>query len=307
MKQILVISYSQSGQLHEILDYFLEPFKKNGGIQIEEVRIHAKTAYVFPWTSPVFFDTMPETVLEEKIELENFEIKEQKYDLIILGYQPWFLSPSLPTTSLLQDSRFLNVLKHTPVVTVIGSRNMWINSQISVVNQVERAGGNMVANIPLIDRHQNHISALTILHWMLTARKEKKWGILPLPGISKEDIEGVRTFGVPVLEALESGNYKGLQARILEQNKIDILPSIILIEKKAKRLFLIWANLVKRKGVNEKKRAFWTQLYKYYLLIALFVVSPIVLTIYTLLIRPFIGSRINKDRESFLYLGIDKS
>ena len=80
----------------------------------------------------------------------------------------------------------------------------------------------------------------------------------------------------------------------------------MFIESKAKRLFHIWANLIKRKGTNDKKRAFWVNIYKYYLLVALFIVSPIILTFYNLLIKPFTGASIRKNKEALLYMGIDK-
>ncbi|BDS13984.1 hypothetical protein [Aureispira anguillae] len=301
MKRILVISYSQSGQLNQILDNFLKPFET---LEIDRVQINPEKPYVFPWTSAVFFDTMPESVLEEPVQLAPFHLDAPQYDLIILGYQPWYLSPSIPTTSLLQDDKFLSILKNTPVVTVIGARNMWLNAQESVVQQIQDAGGQIVANVPLIDKHQNLISALTILHWMLTAKKERKWGILPYPGVSSQDIAGADTFGQVVYDAFQKGTYDGLQDQILAQNKIAINPSILLIEMRAKSLFRAWAKLIKRKGTDDKKRAFWVGVYKYYLLIALFIISPIVLTFYTLFVRPFIGSKIKKNTTYYLYLGI---
>ncbi|MCH2023711.1 MAG: hypothetical protein MK207_14645 [Saprospiraceae bacterium] len=303
MKNILVISYSQTGQLNDILDCFLIPFK---GVEIDRINIQPREEFVFPWISSVFFDTMPETVLEEKIDLMPYDFRANSYDLIILGYQPWFLSPSLPISSLLQDSKFLAVLNNTPIVTVIGSRNMWINSQISVVNRIESAGGRIVANVPFIDRHQNLLSALSILHWMLTGKKERKWGFLPLPGVSRKDIESAEVLAEPVTQALHKGDYLGLQERILKKKLVDIHPSILFIEMRAKRLFIFWANLIKRKSINTKKRNFWVAMYKYYLIFALFVVSPIVLAVYTLLVRPIIWSSIKKNKEHFLYLGIER-
>jgi len=304
MKRILVISYSQSGQLHEILDNFLAPFE---GVEVEQVYVQPEKPFAFPWSSAVFFNIMPETVLEEKIALNDFSLQHDRYDLIVLGYQPWFLSPSLPTTALLQHPSFTKVLKDTPIVTVIGARNMWLNSQKSVVSHIQAAGGKLVANIPLIDRHQNLISALTILHWMLTGKKERKWGFLPYPGVAENEIKGAGTFGKTVFDALNANNYSGLQKALLSQGKIDVHSSILFIEKRAKRLFSIWANLIKKKGTTSKKRNFWVGAYKYYLVIALFIVSPIVLTIYNILIRPFTTKSIQKDKDHFLYLGIDQS
>lgn len=303
MKRILVISYSQTGQLDSILDNFLKPFE---GVEIDRVKIQPQQEYAFPWASGVFFDAMPESVLEQPIPLAPYQLSATSYDLIILGYQPWYLSPSLPITSLLQDSKFLSIVKNTPIVTVIGARNMWINAQKSIVQRLQAAGGKMVANIPLIDRHQNLISAFTIMHWLMAGKKDRKWGFLPYPGVSDEDINGAHTLGKPVFEALQKGDYKGLQTIVLAQQKIDLHTSIMFIESKAKRLFHIWANLIKRKGTNEKKRAFWVNIYKYYLLVALFIVSPIILTFYNILVKPFTGASIRKNKEALLYMGIDK-
>lgn len=311
MKQVLVINYSQSGQLDCILDHFLKPFE--GAVQVERVAITAANPFEFPWNTTRFFDAMPESVLEEGVPLAPYTLAREQYDLVILGYQPWFLSPSIPTSSLLQDPQFLAVLKDTPVVTVIGSRNMWINAQIAVVERIQAAGGYLVANVPLIDRHQNIISAFSILHWMLTGRKDRKWGILPIPGVSQEDIDAAHLFGAPVVEALQQNNYEGLQKQILSQKhkshdktpSIDLHPTIILIESRAKQLFLLWANLIKRKGTTPKKRSFWISVYKYYLTIALFCISPFVIGVYNVLIRPFRKKRLQAQKNMYLYWGIE--
>ena len=304
MKRILVIGYSQSGQLYEILENFLKPFQ---GVEIEQVKFETKEAFPFPWTSDVFFDTMPESVLEEPVDLAPYTLKSSSYDLIIFGYQPWYLSPSIPTTSILKDPKFLSVLKDTPVVTVIGARNMWLNAQESVVGYIEEAGGKIVGNVPLVDRHQNLVSVLSILHWMLTGKKDRKWGILAMPGVSDKDIKGVEVFGKKVFEGLQKESYKGLQDEIIREGKIDVDASVLLVEMKGKMLFLAWAKLIKKQGAASKKRSFWVNVYKYYLLVALFIVSPIILTIYNLLIRPFRRKSIQKQKDYFFYLGIDRT
>lgn len=309
MKQVLVINYSQSGQLDAILHQFLKPFE--GEVVIDRVKIAPAEPFEFPWNTARFFDAMPESVLEETVPLAPYTLAREHYDLVILGYQPWFLSPSIPTTSLLQDPKFLAVLKNTPVVTVIGSRNMWINSQKAVVEQIKAAGGHLVANVPLIDRHQNIISAFSILHWMLTGKKDRKWGILPLPGVSPEDINTAHSFGALVVEALLNDHYHHLQSKILEQKthqgqaKIDLHPTILLIESRAKQLFLMWAKLIKKKGTTPEKRAFWVGVYKYYLTIALFGISPFVIGIYNVLVRPFRKKHLQEQKNTYLYWGIE--
>lgn len=301
MKKVLSINYSQSGQLDQILTSFLEPFQ---GCDIDIVKFEPAVKYPFPWTSETFFDVMPDTVLEVPIELAPYSLKYESYDLIVIGNQPWFLSPSLPIISLLKQEGFRKVLKNTPVVTVIGARNMWLNSQDSIVREITEAGGVMVGNVPFIDKVQNHISALTILHWMSTGTKTRRWGFLPLPGVSERDISEGGKFGKPVAEALKDNDFSGLQDKILAVGGIHIQASIMLIEARAKKFFKVWANLITTKGDTPAKKAKWVKRFEWYLIIALFVVSPPILII-NFVLRPIFWSKIKRSRRRWLYLGIN--
>jgi len=296
MKNILVISYSQSGQLDEIIDNFLTPFVDTN---IDRINIFPKKAFPFPWSSQAFFDVMPESVLEEKIELEPIILKCDNYDLIIIGYQPWYLSPSLPITALLQDKKFTSVLKDKPVITLIGARNMWLNAQESVKEYIHNAGGKLVANIPFIDRNSNLVSAVTILYWMLTGKKEKFLKIFPLPGISEKDINSASQFGDIVMKTFKNDSYDKLQKNILDLKLINIKTNILFIELRAKKLFKIWAKIIKNKSSNIRQRTVWIRVFKYYLFIALFIVAPIVLTVYHLIIAPFSLHAIKRKKEYF--------
>ncbi|MBT6440371.1 MAG: hypothetical protein HOK72_11760 [Flavobacteriales bacterium] len=296
MKKILVISFSQSGQLTEILNNFLIPFK---GQDIDFVKLEPLTPFPFPWDNTSFYAAMPESVLEEPIELYPPRFKHEHYDLIVFGYQPWFLSPSLPTTSILKNDYFKGLLNRTPIITVIGARNMWLNAQESVKALINDAGGILVGNIPLIDKTFNLISVITIFHWMSTGRKERKWGVLPLPGVSEEDINETSVFGEIVFKALANNDYDHLQNNIVKLNKIRINTSLMFIESRAKILFRIWAKTIKKKGTTPEKRIKWLRLFERYLLFALYFVSPIVLTVYTLVFRPFSTGIIKKKKEYF--------
>ncbi|MCE7041580.1 hypothetical protein [Dyadobacter sp. CY312] len=296
MKKVLVINYSQSGQLHEIIDNFLQPFDF---AEIERVYIKPVKPFAFPWTSEVFYDTMPECVNEEAVVLHPIQYRSEKYDLIVIGYQPWFLSPSLPITSLMQDAAFQEKMRGTPIVTIIGGRNMWLNSQESIKAYIKQAGGILVGNIPLMDREPNLISVLTIFHWMLTGKKERKWDLLPVPGVSQQDIDGAGRFGGIVKGALQMGDFSGLQQKILSLGLITIPTDIWFIEMRGKKIFRIWASLIKKKGTTPDKRKFYVNLFKYYLLIALFVASPIILTVYFILIAPFSQKSIKKAKDYY--------
>lgn len=291
-QNILVVHYSQSGQLTEILQNFCKPFSDS---TIEWVKVEPATAFPFPWTTARFFDAMPETVLEKPIPIQPLPFKREQYDLIIFGYQPWFLSPSLPASAILQDETFRNLAKGTNVVTVLGCRNMWINSQEAVKKQLASAGANLVGNVPFIDKTSNLVSVVTILHWMLTGQKTKKWGIFPKPGVSDEDIAHASTFGEMLKNKLEKNEVAKFQEELVASGGVRIPVSILFIESRAKKLFLIWANLITGKTTKGGNRKFWINFFKYYLIFALFIVSPIVLMIYHIFVRPFTGQHIKRE------------
>jgi hypothetical protein len=296
-KKVLVIYYSQTGQLEDIVHTFCKPFFQTGW-QIERIRVQPKRPFDFPWSSPSFFDAMPESVLGIPAELESITFHHSKYDLIVFAYQPWFLSPSIPATSLLELPAFQHLLKGTPVVTLIGARNMWVCAQERIKLRLQELGAQLVGNVALFDRHQNHVSAVTILYWMLTGKKDRRWGIFPLPGISQLDIAKSESYGAIVKTHLEKGDWTDLQPTLIQAKAVEIDEDLVFVEKTGSRLFAIWANVIRKK----KNRAPWLVGFKYYLLFALFIVAPIVLFIRTILVKPFLGKRIHRKSQQYLAL-----
>jgi len=297
MVKILAINYSQTGQLDDVIDNLIRPLSNHS---VDRVRVEPLFPYPFPWTGKAFFDLMPDCVLENPIPLQPLQIPGNDYDLIIVGYQPWFLSPSLPVTSLFHNEEFKTVVNGKPIVTVIGARNMWINSQKSVIQYIEKANGTLVGNIPLGDRTNNLVSALTILHWMLNGQKDKFLGILPKPGISDEDIQGASKYGEVLLDSIQHRQFDTLQDNLLSAGNINLPISIIFIEERAKKLFKIWANIITNRGTTLRKRKLYVTLFKYYLVVALFMVAPIVLLAYFTLFYPLSRKSANKKRLFYL-------
>jgi hypothetical protein len=80
---------------------------------------------------------------------------------------------------------------------------------------------------------------------------------------------------------------------------MQIPTDILFIEERAKKIFRIWAGLIKKKGTTPEKRKRLVGFFKYYLLIALFMVAPVLLFVYNLLIAPFTGNTIKKKKEYF--------
>jgi hypothetical protein len=296
-KKVLAIFYTQSGQLQDIIDNFTAPFM-DAGVPVEKVMISPKKKFPFPWNSERFFDAMPESVLAIPGELESFQLRETAYDLVIFAYQPWFLSPSIPATSVLKHPSLIAVLKNTPVITLIGSRNMWLSAQERVKQLLKEAGAKLVGNIVLADQHNNFVSAVTMLHWMFGGKKDRYLNIFPKPGVSDAAIAQTGTFGAMALQRLQTGDWSNLQTELVHQKAVVVKSDLMFVESRASRLFSIWANMI----IKKKNRKMWLVVFKYYLLIALFIVAPVVLLINNILFKPFLTGSINKKKQYYLAL-----
>ena len=296
-KKVLAIYYSQTGQLGEILDSFTAPLIE-AGVSVEKIRIRPATDYPFPWTGKGFFAVMPDCVLSVPPPLQPFEWKEAAYDLVILGYQAWFLSPSIPSNSLLGHPAFKAILKDTPVITLTGARNMWLNAFERVRGSLEAAGAKLVGSIALVDKHPNPISFVTIFHWMLHGKKDRYLNIFPAPGVAPSDISRTSEFGTIVLPHLAKNEYKGMQAELVTRNAVAWKYRFMLVESKARIIFAAWARFI----VKKKNRTPWLVAFKYYLLIALFVGAPILMVLDAVFVKPFSSRRIKAKKQYYLDL-----
>lgn len=267
---ILIIYYSQTGQLKQILDSLTHDIIDR--CEIEYVEITPSTPFPFPWTNDYFFDCMPECVLELPETIEPLAFKNSNYDLIILGYQPWFLSPSLPTSSFLQ-SPYASILQGHNVVTVIGARNMWLNAQEKIKSRLLLHKANLVGNIVFKDNHPNLVSLLTVIRWSFKGQKEAgKW--LPEAGVSQKDIAGARRFGSILFEKINQTN--SLHATLLQSEAIDLKPGLIILEKRGITNFRKFAAFIRAKGERgNPERLSRVKLFNRLLLIGIFILSPI--------------------------------
>jgi len=297
LKNVLVIHYSQSGQLTEIVKNIVSPLA-NDTIQIDYHDIKMETPFPFPWKADAFYGAFPETFQQvpEKVKPVSPEILTKKYDLIILGYQVWYLTPSIPINSFLSTPEAKQLLKNTPVITVIGCRNMWIMAQEKMKKKLKALEANLVGNIALVDRHINHVSVITIAQWMFSAKKERYLGVFPKPGVSQKDIDEAVKFGPIILKHLKENNFNNLQDNLLKQGAILIKPFLVVTDRRANVIFSKWSKLIQSKGdKNSPKRSFWVKFFSYYLLFAIWILAPIVFILF-LLTYVFSIHKIKKDK-----------
>ena len=297
MKNVLVIHYSQSGQLTEILDNLTLPFSSDDEINITHYTIEMEKEFPFPWNKSAFFNAFPESFLQipAAIKAPSNTILEKQYDLIILGYQVWYLSPSIPVNSFLKSTFAKQIFKNTPVITVIGARNMWVKAQEKMKVLLSDLEANLVGNIALVDRNINHVSVVTIVHWMFSGEKTKYLGIFPKPGVSESEIKNASKFGNVIKQSLKNKNFNNLQDELLKLDAVEIRPFLVEMDKKANKMFKIWSNFI----INKKNsREFWLKVFNVYLWVAIWLISPIVFILH-LLKYPFIATKIAKEKALY--------
>ena len=134
---------------------------------------------------------------------------------------------------------------------------------------------------------------------MFTGKKDRYLGIFPYPGVSDKDIAEATRFGLPIRNALANSKFENLQDELLEMKSVELLPDIVSMELKGKRIFKLWsAFILKKGGPGSKQRVGRLKLFKWYLLFVIFVVSPLASLIYYLS-YPFFVRRIKRNLKYY--------
>jgi hypothetical protein len=283
--RVLVLYYSQTGQLRNILDSVLSQVK--GSMDLSFAMIEPEHSWPWPWTAGQFFDAMPESVLQRPAPVKPLppHIVNRDYDLIILGWQPWFLHPSQPTMAFLQspDARILN---GKPVVTVVGARNMWLNAGEIVKEGLRANAARHIGNIVLVDTNTNLISLLTVIRWSFKGRRDAS-GWLPQAGVQDDDIAAAARFGQAILDAGKSvvanktqrelpAGATILHEKLLRMGAVELHPGLVLLEQRGVKNFRFWAKYIRENGgPGAAKRQGRVRMFKRLLLTAIFILSPL--------------------------------
>lgn len=285
MKNVLVIYFSQSGQLHEIAQNISAPLAADPNVNVTFHNIEMENSFPFPWSKESFFDAFPESFLQipAKVKPVPQHILDIKYDLVLFHYQVWFLSPSIPINSFLKSAQAKCLLNNTPVVTVSGSRNMWFLAQEKIKVLLKQNGAHLKGNIALTDRAGNLISVITIVEWMFSGRKERHWGIFPLPGVSSKDITESSKFGEVIHDSLIHNDFNELQDNLLAKQAVRVSPYLVNVDTKGNFIFTKWSAFI---AGNPDRRKTLLKIFVVYLVLAIWVISPIVYILH-IIMYPF--------------------
>lgn len=300
MKRILVVYYSQTDQLTNIIRSICAPLENAGELDVHYERLEPVQSYPFPWSFFSFLDVFPESVYLEPPELKPLSLRDDEpFDLVILAYQVWFLSPSLPVTAFLKSSRGKQLLQGRPVVTVIGCRNMWLMAQEKVKALIKEAGGRLLDNVALVDKGNSLLTFITTPRWLLTGNKGSEAGLLPRAGIPQSEIDAAARFGHALVDGLARDKERGDEPLLQGLKAVDVDVRLIPSEKIGTRSFRIWGKLLRKVGgPGSAARKPVLFIYVVFLITLIISVVPLTMLLRTLL-RPLMRKRLLEQKAYF--------
>ena len=276
MKRVLVIHYSQTGQLSSVARSIAAPLEASADIDVVYEELRPVKAYPFPWPFVRFINAFPEAAHQVGCELEPLNTSaDENFDLVILAYQVWYLAPSMPIEAFLQSEEAERLLANKPLVTVIACRNMWLMAQEKVKAHVERIGANLVGNVALTDAAGTAASFLSTPLWVLSGNKGPFALGIPAAGVAPEEITGASRFGDALASRLISE--EAMDASVLQGlGAVQVNASLIASEKIATSSFYIWGKLFRAiGGPDALLRKPLTLVYAVFLLAMILTVVPI--------------------------------
>ena len=296
---MLVLSYSQTGQLAEITRRIIEPLQEDPLASIHVETLQPELPYPFPWTFFRFLDAFPESAHMVPPKLKPFSLSgDEEFDLVILPYQVWFLAPSLPITAFLKHSLAKRLLAGKPVVTVIACRNMWIMAHEKMKSLLNDCGARLVDNVVLVDPSPTMASLFTTPLWMLSGKRNFLKG-LPPAGVDADSIRRARRFGLALRDALHGNEEIGAAPMLTGLKAVDSNPHLLFSEKAATRSFFIWGKLLRAVGEPGQLRRYpFLTLYVIFLITLVLTVVPLSLLIQALL-RPLMRRRFAVLKQQF--------
>ncbi|MCL2075587.1 MAG: dialkylresorcinol condensing enzyme [Betaproteobacteria bacterium] len=275
MKNVLVVSYSQSGQLADIVAALARP------LETENIRVHhevlqPESAFPFPWSFFAFFDAFPESVRLDPRPNKPLAIPaDVTFDLVILAWTVWYLSPSQPMTAFLQSAEGKRLLAGRPVVSLVACRNMWISAFDTLKMLVGEAGGRLVDHIALTDESPPLATFITTPRWMLTGRRNRFFG-LPPAGINARQTAGAARFGVALAEALARDEEKSGQPMLSGLCAVKVVPHLVMSERAARRAFQVWSGIIRLFGrAGQRRRILALMLFALYLIVIILTIVPL--------------------------------
>ena len=248
MERVLVVYYSQSGDVRRMADAFVEPLAA-AGAEVVWCELEPREAYPWPWRNVHrFFNIMPECVLEEPPEIAPPKVSpEERFDLVVLAYQAWFLSPSLPIQGFFRTEQ-AKVLQGRKVITISVSRNMWHRASLRIREMLAGAGAMHVDNVVVTHQGPPLATFVTTTRSLLTGKRDRLWGVFPPAGIREDEALRMRSLGAAVAGQLDALDDPAGRPLLRGRGAVEVNRRYVMPELVAARFFPVWARIIRGLG-----------------------------------------------------------
>ncbi len=299
VKSVLAVYYSQSGQMRAVMDRVLAPVAAARDIKLTRVALEVEPAFPYPWPFWRFLDAFPETVALMPPPLKPLPLRgDERFDLIVLGYPVWFLSPVPAMTAFLQSSAARAILRGSPVVTVTACRNMWLMAQQTVKELLVKCESRLVDHVALVDRGPTLATFITTPRWLLTGRKDAFWG-LPAAGVDEAQIRSAERFGRALVDGLRRGAERSGESMMQGLGACAVNVQLIASERIGLRSFRLWGAALRALGPpGGAPRRLLLVFYMLFLLAAIITIVPLNMLL-ARVTAPLLGSRRQRQKRAF--------
>lgn len=247
--RVLIVYYSQSGDVRRAAEALAAPLASHGAdVHWEELR--PTPPFPFPWRNiHHFFYIMPDCVLGHPSPIEPLSPRAfDDYDLVILAWQVWFLSPSLPVQALLRSPDAERLLKHRNVITVCVSRNMWHSASETMKRMLRDVGARQVDNVVVTHQGPPLATFVTTTRRLLTGRSGKVLGVLPAAEVGDRDFDRLRQLGVALAEQRERIKSREAASYLRGLDAVHVNRRYVIPERMARGVFYAWAKGLEGSG-----------------------------------------------------------
>jgi hypothetical protein len=248
--------------------------------------------YPYPWRSlDRLFSVFPECFLgpAHGIHPPAFA-SDERFDLIVLAYQVWYLNPSLPIQAFLR-SEHARVLRDTPVITLCVSRAMWHSASERMKQMLRAAGAIHVDNVVITHPGPPFTTFVSVPRALLVGKKDRLWRIFPPAEMDARELARCERLGAVVAERLDElqSPYRSLLAGL---GAVEVKRRYIVPERTAWYLYRGVARLVGRKEERgERSRQMALYVFMVGVLSLICIGLPLCL-IMVFLLYPVLGDRI---------------
>ena len=288
MKRILVIYYSQTGDVRRMAQSLTAPLE-SAGAELVWAEIQPTVPYPSPWRNiHRFFNVMPECVLGFPPEIVPPTFRStDHFDLIVLAYQVWFLSPSLPVQGLFR-SEHAAVMRGRKVITLSVSRNMWHRASLKMKRLLADAGAVHIDNVVVTHQGPPWATFITTTRSLFTGKRDRLMKILPPAGVREEEPERMESLGAAVAQQIDRLDDPAGRSLLRGLGAVEVNRRYVIPELVASRFFPFWARVIRFCGCfGSPFRHVGVFFFIHFLL--LMIVAGIPLTIVTLpVVYPFV-------------------